>query len=138
MANKQSTKIFVNVPVKDLKRSMDFFNALGFEFNPKFTDENAACMVFSEDGYAMLLTEPFFANFTKNGICNTATHSEALVAFSCNNREDVNAILQKAIAAGGRQAMDPVDHGFMYSCSFYDLDGHHWEPLWMDPKMAEA
>jgi predicted lactoylglutathione lyase len=81
----------------------------------------------------MLLAEPFFRTFTKREICNTATHSEGRFALSCQNREDVDALAQKAVAAGGTPAMDPMDHGFMYTRSFYDIDGHHWEVFWMDP-----
>lgn len=127
-------KTFVNLAVKDLKKSMDFFAALGFNFNPKFTDDNAACMVISDAAYAMLLTEPFFKGFTKRQPANTATHTEVLIALSCESKNDVDATVRKAIAAGGGHAMDPQDHGFMYASSFYDLDGHHWEVFWMDPK----
>jgi uncharacterized protein len=133
MANNNSRKIFVNLPVRDLKKSMDFFKNLGFDFNAQFTDDKAACMVFSAEAYAMLITEPFFKTFTTREICNTKSHSEGLLAFSCGSRGEVDEVVNKALAAGGQHAMDPVDHGFMYGWSFYDLDGHHWEPLWMDP-----
>jgi hypothetical protein len=131
-------KIFVNLPVRDLKRTMEFWSKLGFEFNRKFTDEKAACMVISEDAYAMLLSEPFFQTFTKNEICDVRTHTEALFALSCESRAEVDDIVKKAVAAGGRHAMDPQDHGFMYGWSFYDVDGHHWEVVWMDPKVAQS
>lgn len=132
-------KIFVNLPVRDLKRSMDFFSALGFTFNPQFTDDKAACMVLSEDGYVMLLREEFFRGFTKNAICDTAASTEALFALSCESREEVDQLVKTALAHGGRPAMDAIDHGFMYSGSFYDVDGHHWEVLWMDEAaMAET
>lgn len=131
-------KIFVNLPVADLARSMEFFGKLGFPFNRKFTDEKAACMVLSEEGYVMLLTEPFFKTFTNNALCNTRTHTEGLFALSCESRDEVDTLVHKALAAGGRPAMAPQDHGFMYGWSFYDLDGHHWEVLWMDPKVAQA
>lgn len=137
MANTQSRKIFVNLPVRDLKRSMEFFSKLGFEFNPKFTDDKAACMIISAEAYAMLLTEPFFKTFTKKELCNAASHTEAIFALSCESRGEVDEIVKKAIAAGGKHALDPSDHGFMYSSSFYDVDDHHWEVLWMDPKAAE-
>ena len=130
-------KIFVNLAVSDLQRAMDFFRKLGFEFNPKFTDANAACMIVSEEAYVMLLTERFFKGFTRREICNTATHTEALVALSCGSRAEVDDMVQKAIGAGGTHAMDPMDHGFMYGWSFYDPDGHHWEVIWMDPKAAQ-
>src|SRR6266566_3149052 len=126
-------KIFVNLPVRDLKRSMDFFSKLGFEFNPQFTDDKGACMVLSEEGFVMLLAEPFFKTFTKKSLCNTATHTEGLVALSCENRVEVDALVKKALANGGAPAMPSQDHGFMYGSSFYDPDGHHWEVFWMDP-----
>ena len=127
-------KIFVNLAVRDLKRSMEFFTKLGFEFNPQFTDDKAACMVLSEEGYVMLLGEPFFRTFTKRELCDTSRQTEAMLALSCASRAEVDELVKKAIAAGGKHAMDPQDHGFMYGWSVYDLDGHHWEVLWMDPK----
>jgi uncharacterized protein len=134
MAIANPRKIFVNMPVRDLKKSMDFFASLGFTFNPQFTDDKAARMVFSDDGYAMLLTEPFFKGFTRREQCDTTRATEALFALSCSSREEVDAMVKKAIAAGGSHAMPAQDHGFMYGHSFYDLDGHHWEVMWMDPK----
>jgi len=133
MATNGSRKLFVNVGVKDLKRSMDFFNALGFKFNPKFTDQKAACMIVSEEAFFMLLTEPFLKTFTKKDLCETSSRNESLFAVSCASRAEVDELVKKAIAAGGTHAMPPVDHGFMYGWSFYDLDGHRWEPMWMDP-----
>jgi uncharacterized protein len=127
-------KIFVNLPVRDLQKSMDFFSSLGFTFNRQFTDEKAACMVISDEAYVMLLAEPFFKTFTKHEQCDTSKATEALMALSCESRAEVDAMVRKAIDAGGAHAMDPLDHGFMYGWSFYDLDGHHWEVLWMDPK----
>jgi predicted lactoylglutathione lyase len=138
MAASNSRKIFVNLAVRDLKRSMDFFAKLGFEFNPKFTDDKAACMIISEEAYVMLITEPFFKTFTKQEICNTSTHTEGLFALSCGSRAEVDEMVKIAIAAGGKHAMDPQDHGFMYGWSFYDLDGHHWEVVWMDPKAVQS
>jgi predicted lactoylglutathione lyase len=131
-----SRKLFVNLMVKNLTRSIEFFKTLGFTFNPKFTDDKAACMVIREDAYAMLLTEPFFRGFTPREPCNTATHTEGLFAWSCASREEVDATVNKALAAGGTHALEPKDHGFMYGWSFYDLDGHHWEVFWMDPAAA--
>jgi predicted lactoylglutathione lyase len=127
-------KIFVNLAVRDLNRSKEFFSRLGFEFNPQFTDDKAACMVLSEEGYVMLLREQFFKTFTKKSVCNTATHNEALLALSCESRAEVDALVNKAVANGGSHAMPAQDHGFMYAWSFFDPDGHHWEVLWMDPK----
>ena len=132
-----STKIFVNLPVKDLRESMGFFDKLGFTFNPQFTDDKAACMIISDEAFVMLLTEPFFKTFTKREPCDTTKHTEGLFALSCASRGEVDELVKKAVAAGGRHAMDPQDHGFMYGWSFYDLDGHHWEVLWMDPKAVE-
>jgi predicted lactoylglutathione lyase len=132
-----SREIFVNLPVRDLSKSMEFFSALGFTYNKQFTDDKAACMIISDKAYVMLLSEPFFRGFTKNAICDTSTHTEALFALSCESKAEVDQIVRKAIDAGGRHAMDAQDHGFMYSWSFYDLDGHHWEVLWMDPKAVQ-
>ena len=138
MAQQSSRMIFVNLPVRELKRSVEFFTQLGFTFNAKFTDENATCMVVSEQATVMLLVTPFFQTFTRNTICDTSTHTEALIAFSCSSREEVDEMVAKAIAAGGTHAMPATDHGFMYGWSFYDLDHHHWELVWMDPKVAQG
>ena len=132
MSAKPSRMIFVNLAVRDLKKSMAFFSTLGFEFNPKFTDENAACMVLSEDGYVMLLTETYFKTFTKREICDTKKSSEALLCLSCESRAEVDELVKIAVESGGARAMDAQDHGFMYGWSFYDPDGHHWEVMWMD------
>jgi predicted lactoylglutathione lyase len=136
MASNNSRTIFVNLPVRDLKKSAAFFSKLGFEFNPKFTDEKAACMIISQNAFVMLLSEPFFKTFTKREICDTSRQTEGLFALSCASRAEVDEMVRKAIDAGGRKAMDPLDQGFMYGGSFYDPDGHHWEVLWMDPKAA--
>lgn len=133
MAENRSRMIFVNLPVRDLKKSTEFFKALGFEFNMQFTDENATCMVISDKAFAMLLTEPFFKTFTRRQQCDTSTHTEGMIALSCESRAEVDELVKKAIAAGGTHAMEPMDQGFMYGWSFYDLDGHHWEVVWMDP-----
>jgi uncharacterized protein len=129
-----SRKLFVNLAVRDLKKAMQFFSTLGFEFDPRFTDDKAACMVVSEEAYVMLLTEPFFRTFTKREPCDTSRQTEGLYALSCTSRAEVDQLVRKAIAAGGTHAGEPQDHGFMYGWSFYDLDGHHWEVLWMDPE----
>jgi predicted lactoylglutathione lyase len=134
MTDTRSRKVFVNLAVRDLKKSKDFFSALGFAFNPKFTDDKAACMVVSDDAFVMLLTEPFFRTFTRREPCDTTKQTEGLYGFSCSSRAEVDELVHKAIAAGGAHAMTPQDHGFMYGWSFYDLDGHHWELIWMDPK----
>lgn len=131
-------KIFVNLPVRNLQNTMAFFSKLGFEFNAQFTDEKAACMVISDEAFVMLLEEPFFKSFTKNQLCDTSTHTEALIALSCTSRAEVDELVRKATAAGGKHAMSAMDHGFMYSWSFYDLDNHHWEVLWMDPTAVQG
>ena len=137
MASKSARKIFVNLAVRDLKKSMSFFSTLGFGFNPQFTDVNAACMVIGEEAFVMLLVEPYFKTFTKRALCDTSQATEGLFAISCDSRGEVDELVKKAVAAGGRHAMDPQDHGFMYGWSFYDLDGHHWEVLWMDPAVIQ-
>jgi predicted lactoylglutathione lyase len=129
--------MFVNLSVRDVAKSMAFFAVLGFRFDPKFTDDNAACLMVNDDAFVMLLAEPFFRTFTKREPCDTTSHSEALLAVSCDSRADVDALVHRAIDSGGSYAMDPIDHGFMYGWSFYDLDGHHWEVLWMDPVAAQ-
>jgi hypothetical protein len=130
-------KLFVNIAVHDLKKSMDFFSTLGFTFNKQFTDEKAACMVVNEDAYFMLLTEPFFHTFTSREQADTTRVTESMFALSCASRAEVDDLVRKAIDAGGSHAKDPIDHGFMYGWSFYDLDGHHWEVLWMDPNAIQ-
>jgi predicted lactoylglutathione lyase len=132
-----SRMMFVNLSVRDLPKSMEFFSALGFTFNPQFTDDKAACMVVSDKAFVMLLTEPFFRGFTRRDVCDTTRANEALLALSCESRAEVDAIVRKAIDAGGSHAMDPQDHGFMYGWSFYDPDGHHWEVMWMDPSHVQ-
>ncbi|WP_328462237.1 VOC family protein [Streptomyces sp. NBC_00448] len=122
-----STKIFVNLPVKDLSRSMGFFTGLGFTFNPDFTDDKAACMVISDDIYAMLLTEPYFRTFTGKAVTDTATSSEAIVALLLDTRQDVDRIAEAALAGGGRTAEETNENSPMYTRAFFDLDGHHWE-----------
>lgn len=129
-------KIFVNLPVRDLTKSMNFFGKLGFSFNPKFTDNKAACMIVSDDAFVMLLAEPFFKTFTPREVCDTSRHTESLFAISCESREAVDRMVTTAIANGGAHAVDKHDLGAMYNWSFYDLDGHHWEPMWMDPAAA--
>ena len=126
-------KIFVNLPVQDLQKSIEFFKALGFTFNPQFTDETAACMVITEDIYTMLLTHEKFSQFTPKAIADAHKTAEVLVCLSCENREEVDATLQKAEAAGGTLFRPANDYGFMYERAFQDLDGHIWEVVWMDP-----
>lgn len=125
--------VFINLAVRDLPKSMEFFRSLGFAFNPQFTDQNAGCMVLSEQGYVMLLAEPFFRTFTDREPADTRTHTEAMIALSCDSRAEVDELLGRAIAGGGTDTGKVQEHGFMYGRAFYDLDGHHWELFWMDP-----
>jgi uncharacterized protein len=124
--------LFVNLPVDDLDRTIAFFTALGFGFNPKFTDENATCLVISEHIQVMLLTKPFFAGFTKKPVADARTATETLLALSCESREEVDTLIAKAVAAGAATPMEIKDYGFMYQHGFEDLDGHQWEVFWMD------
>ena len=126
-------KIFVNLPVKDLDKSKAFFARLGFSFNAQFTDETAACMVISDDIYAMLLTHPKFKEFIPAGVSDATKATEVLVCLSCEGRGEVDDLVRKAVAGGGKTFRDPQDYGFMYGQSFQDLDGHIWELMWMDP-----
>ena len=130
---RESHKLFVNIQVNDLQRSIRFFEDLGFTFNRQFTDATATCMLVGEDAYFMLLTRDKFASFTKRSPGDPKKQTNAMYALSVNSRAEVDSMVKKAIAAGGSHAMDPQDHGFMYGWSFYDLDGHHWEAFWMDP-----
>jgi predicted lactoylglutathione lyase len=130
-------KIFVNLPVADLKKSIDFFTKLGFTFNPQFTDDTATCMIISDDIYAMLLTHAKFSQFVKQPISDARRQTEVLLALSFDSRAEVDALVDKALAGGAQPAGEPQDHGFMYSRSFHDLDGHIWEPFWMDPAMVK-
>jgi predicted lactoylglutathione lyase len=131
-------KLFVNIPVSDLQRSITFFEALGFGFSTQFTDATATCMLVGEDAYFMLLTHDRFADFSKRPIGDRAKETNALFALSVDSREAVDAMVRQAIAAGGSHAADPQDHGFMYGWSFRCPDGYHWEVFWMDPKAIEG
>jgi uncharacterized protein len=127
-----ATKIFVNLPVKDLNKTIEFFTKLGFKFNPQFTDENATCMIVGEDIFVMLLVEKFFKTFTKKEICDTSKNTEVIVALSVEGREKVDQMINRAIEAGGRESREPQDHGWMYGRSFEDINGHIWEIIYMD------
>ena len=128
-----ATQLFLNLPVKDLNRSVEFFTALGFSFNPDFTDENATCMIINDGAYVMLLVESYFKTFISKGIADTGSKAEAIVAFSVDSREAVDEAVRKALAAGGAPAQEVQDYGFMYNHSFPDPVGHLWEVFWMDP-----
>jgi hypothetical protein len=127
-----ATKVFINLPVKDLNKSVEFFTKLGYKFNPQFTDENATCMIVSDDIYVMLLVEPYFKSFTKKEIPDTTASSEAIICLSADSREEVDDIISKAVSAGATTPLDKQDHGFMYGHGFQDLDGHLWEYMYMD------
>ena len=137
MTTASSRKIFVNLAVADLGKAVDFFTRLGFSFDPRFTDEQATCMVVSDEAFVMLLAKERFKDFTKKEICDSTTHTEAILALSAESREQVDELVHEALAAGGQPANDPLDHGFMYAWSFQDLDGHLWEVLWVDPSALE-
>ncbi|HYG14142.1 MAG TPA: VOC family protein [Bacteroidia bacterium] len=128
-----SKQIFVNLHVKDLQKSMDFFQKLGFTFNPQFTDEKAACMVISDTIFSMLLMEPYFKSFMDKDIPDTKKTSEVFLSLSAESREEVDSLVKKAFDAGARNYKQPQDYGFMYQHAFEDLDGHIWEIFWMDP-----
>ena len=127
-----SRKIFVNLPIKNMERAKAFFSALGFFFNPQFTNEQGACMVVADDIFVMLLVEPFFQTFTKKAISDASKSTEVLVCLSCESRAEVDALVKKALAAGATVPNAPQDHGFMYGHGFEDLDGHIWELAYMD------
>ncbi len=127
------TKIFINLPVKDLNKSIEFFGKLGFSFNPQFTDDNASCMVISDEIFVMLLVEKFFKTFTTKEICDATKTTEVLVALSVESRLEVDEMSAKALASGATTPMPAQDHGWMYQKSFQDLDGHVWEIIYMDP-----
>lgn len=128
-----SRQIFLNLPVKDLSKTIDFFAKLGFTFNPMFTDENAACMVISDDVYAMFLTEKFFKNFIPDReICNSHQSTESLLALSLESRDKVDEMIKNVVAAGGSEYRETQDYGWMYGRAFRDIDGHIWEPFCMD------
>ncbi|MEJ7611081.1 MAG: VOC family protein [Ferruginibacter sp.] len=126
-------QIFVNIPVKNLAASVDFFTKLGYTFNPQFTDENATCMIIGENIFVMLLVEKFFKTFTKKEICDTTVSTESIICLSVESREKVDEMISNAIAAGGTAPNAKQEQGFMYTHGFTDLDGHMWEYLWMNP-----
>jgi predicted lactoylglutathione lyase len=132
-----SRLVFINVPVADLGRSQDFFRSLGFDFDPRFTDDNCACMVVSEQAYVMLLTRERFSDFTAKPVADGSS-TEVAICVSAPERDCVDTFADAALEAGGSNAGEPQDHGFMYGRSFHDLDGHLWEVVWMDQAAVEA
>jgi predicted lactoylglutathione lyase len=136
MARAQS-RLFVNLAVRDLARSVAFFSALGFEFNPTYTDDRAACLIVSSVASVMLLAQPFFARFIGKEPCDARTHGEASIALTCSARRELKALLERALAAGATRAPG-YDYGFVCASGFYDLDGHHWQLTWSDPHRVLA
>lgn len=126
------TKVFINLPVKDLARSMDFFQNLGFSFNPQFSDEKAGCMVVSDSIFVMLLTETYFKTFIDTEVCNAHRSTEVLIALDAASADEVKQFINKAKSLGGKLYAEAKDHGFMYQHSFADLDGHKWEMAYVD------
>lgn len=133
MSSTHNRKLFLNLPVRDLQRSITFFTRLGFTFNPQFTDENATCMIVGEETFVMLLSGARFKEFARKPVGDPATQTSGIFAISLGSRAEVDDLASRALAAGGTVAADPQDHGFMFLRSFYDLDGHHWELFHMDP-----
>jgi predicted lactoylglutathione lyase len=129
--------IFVNLPVKDLPKSIEFFTRLGFSFNQQFTDETATCMIVGPEAYVMLLTQEKFRSFTPNPVCDARKSTEVLVCLSCEDRPKVDEMVRTAVAAGGNMYNESQDHGFMYAHGFQDLDGHIWELMYMDPSVVQ-
>ncbi len=137
MSATPSRLLFVNLPVRDLAASIAFFTELGFAFDEKFTNDECGCLVISEQAYVMLLAESRFADFTTKPTADARSTTEALLCVSAEDRQGVDALAEAALAAGGAPAKEPMDHGFMYGRSFQDLDGHHWEVMWMSSEAVE-
>jgi predicted lactoylglutathione lyase len=130
-------QVFINLPIRDLAKSMEYFRTVGYTFNPQFSDDTAACMIISEHIYAMLLTHEKFKGFITTDICDATKQTEVLIALNQDTRAQVDEIADKAISMGGRAFKEPQDHGFMYLRSIQDLDGHVWEYFWMDPSFVQ-
>jgi predicted lactoylglutathione lyase len=128
-----TTQIYVNLPVKDIKKANEFFLSLGFTFNEQYCNEQATCVFINTDAYIMLLSESFFKSFTQKEVAYGDSSTEVLVCLSAESKEKVNEMVEKALTIGGIEAKVMVDVGYMYSRSFHDLDGHIWEIMWMDP-----
>lgn len=130
--------MFINLPVSDLPKSIEFFTKIGYTFNPQFTDDSATCMVLGTNLFAMLLTHDRFQGFAPAPIADTQATTGALISLSLDSRDDVDALIAKAVAAGGTTYREPDDYGFMRSWGYRDLDGHVWEVLWMDPAHVQG
>lgn len=133
-----ASQIYVNLPVKNLKRSVEFFTALGFSFNPQFTDGNATCMIVGDNNFVMLLVEPYFQTFTPKAICDASHNTEVLIAISLDSREAVDQMVSKATTAGAKTPNPLKDYGFMYQHGFEDLDGHLWECFYMEAQADQS
>lgn len=131
-------QIYVNLAVDNLERSKAFFSAIGLSFEPQFTNGQAACLILGENIYAMLLVKDLFKSFTRKSLCDPKEGTEALVGLSCESRAEVDALVAKALAAGGTVPRAPQDYGFMYGHGFEDIDGHIWELIYMDPNAKAA
>ncbi|CAN5220481.1 VOC family protein [soil metagenome] len=137
MTSTGARKLFVNLPVANLDKSVEFFTKLGFTFDARFTDENASAMIVSDDAVVMLLVQDRCKDFTKKQLVDATKHTEAILALSAASREDVDAFANTALEARGAPANDPMEMDFMYGRSFQDLDGHIWEIFWMNPSALE-
>jgi uncharacterized protein len=131
-------QIFVNLAVGNLERSKAFFSALGFRFDPQFTNDQAACLVLGQNLHAMLLVRDLFRSFTRKTLCDPGESTEVFVGLSCDSRDEVDALVARAIAAGGNAPRAPQDYGFMYGHGFEDIDGHIWELIYMSPNANAA
>lgn len=131
-------QMYVNLPVKDIAKTKAFFSALGFAFDATFSNDDALCLIVSDDSYVMLLAESFFKTFTRKTVCDARQSTEVLICLSCQSRAEVDQLVAKAVHAGGSIPRDPHDHGFMYGHAFEDLDGHIWELMFMDPDAVPA
>lgn len=126
-------QLFVNLPVRNLDKSVEFFAALGFTFNPDYTDENATCLIVNDGACVMLLVEAYFKTFTSKDLADATGATEAIMTCSVDSREAVDEMVRQALTAGGAPSQEAQDYGFMYTHSFQDPDGHLWEVMWMDP-----
>ena len=133
-----ATQIYVNLPVKNLVRSVGFFQQLGYSFNPQYTNENAACMIVSDDIYVMLLVDRFFKTFTPKPISDAHQSTEVILCLSCDSRDHVDELVLKAVAAGATTPSPAQDHGHMYTHGYQDLDGHLWELTSMAPVAVQV
>ncbi|MBO9596925.1 MAG: glyoxalase/bleomycin resistance/extradiol dioxygenase family protein [Cohnella sp.] len=128
----QSSQTYINLPVKDINRTKEFFGSIGFEFNAQFSDENSACLVVNDNTFVQMLTESYFNTYVSKPIADLAAHSAGIIALSANSRKHADELAEKAYAAGGKPYKDTQDHGFMYVRNFEDPNGHLWEICYFD------